>query len=544
MTAPIPNPNQLLNSAVTRICPANQKQWQWSVPKQKQHGDFATNAALALAGQMGSPPMEVAQQIADALGQTPGVKATVAKPGFVNVCFADEWFWQKAQSLAQLGKEFGKNHNGKKVHLEFVSANPTGPVHIGGARGAAYGSALANLLRFYGDQVFCEYYINDHGNQIGLLASSVKAAAAGEDIPADGYQGNYIFQIAENLQQELGLLSQQSEETVAKKAVDSILEGVKQSLLDFGVEFDGWFSENSLYDHYNHGVKYCIEMLKHGGYVENKDGALWLKTSMFGDDKDRVLRKENGEYTYFASDIAYHQNKRERGFDQIINVLGADHHGYLARVAAAYKMLGGSPEELRPVIMQMVSVQKDGKEFKQSKRKGDFVTLEDLQKEIGKDAARWYLLSRSGDSTISFNVEEAKNQKESNPVHYVRYAHARACSVLQKNQNAQPSVSGQAEPLQTAERSLLLKLLQWPEIVEQSRDFLEPHRIAVYATALAQEFSRFYHDCFVIHPTVNQATRENRVLLVQSTKQVLALALGILGISAPQYMPAKQEETS
>jgi len=500
-------------------------------PRQAEHGDYATNAAMLLAKTAGAPPREVAERLAGVLRDDLGDRLTsaeIAGPGFLNLRLADAWY---ADALGGLLADDGFGGGGaavEKVNLELVSANPTGPLHVGHARNAAYGDALGRILAFHGHQVEREYYVNDYGTQVALLGQSIVARAKGEEPPEDGYVGDYVRELAA----ELGDAVDGAPQDVAQAGVDAMLRRIAGSLEAFRVHIDRWFSERSLHEGEPSAVRRAFDVLEQQGHSYRAEGALWLRTRDFGDDKDRVIERSSGEHTYFASDIAYAQHKRERGYDRFIYVLGADHHGYIARMKAAYQALGGEPDALELLIMQFVHLVSGGERLSMSKRAGSFETLDDLVAAVGVDAARWFLLNRSHDSTIEFDLDLAREQSSENPVYYVQYAHARIASILRKAGGAEAASAQPAEPLHDAERALIRKLLMFPAEVAEASERRAPHRIATYALELAQTFTAFYRDCQVV------GTRSEpwRLALCVASQRTIARSLDLLGVSAPDEM--------
>jgi len=499
-------------------------------PRQAEHGDYATNAAMLLTKALGRPPRDLAGDLAVALSENLGPhleRSEVAGPGFLNLTLSDGWHAEALAGVLAAGDAWGRStpERPRKVNVEFVSANPTGPVHVGGARNAAYGDALARALTLAGNDVHREFYVNDYGSQVDLLGRSVQARARGEEVPEGGYQGDYVVDLAEQLP---GAAEMEPEE-LARRAVALMVDAARASLERFRVTFDTWFSERAL--HEDAKVEHSFDVLAEQGRTYRHDGALWLRTSELGDDKDRVIERSSGEHTYFASDIAYHLDKRERGFDLLIDVWGADHHGYVPRMLAAFGALGGDQDGLELVIMQFVSLVEDGKPVSMSKRDGAFVTLDDLVEKIGVDAARWYLLQRSHDTTIELDLDLAKRQSSENPVYYVQYAHARMAAIL-REASAAPDPEAPAEALHPSERALVRALLAWPAEAAEAAARRAPHRIATYVLDLAQTSAAFYRDC-----KVRGAPSEAfRVAVCLATQRTLASALATLGVSAPDEM--------
>lgn len=517
-------------------------------PRRAQFGDYSTNAALLLAPGLGAPPREVAERLGGALQAQLGAsleRFEVAGPGFLNLFVADSWLMGALEQALAAGAAFGigTERAPGRVLVEFVSANPTGPLHVGHARNAVYGDALARLLAFRGHDVAREFYINDAGTQVRKLGESIQALARGEPLPEGGYQGDYVLDLVDRLANAAGT----DPAELGRAAVAIMIEGIQASLAAFGVEdFDRWFFESALHEGDPSPVAHALAILDQQGHTYTSDGALWLRTTAFGDDKDRVLVRSNGEHTYFASDIAYHQDKRERGFDRQIDVWGADHHGYVLRMKAAYEALGGDPRELELLIMQLVHLVRAGERAQMSKRAGEFVTLDDLVAEIGVDAARWYLLARSHDTTLDLDLDLAREQSSDNPVYYVQYAHARIASMLDKAgaervraATAAPIGAGE-EPLHETERALIELLLAFEAELSEAAERRAPHRLAAYALELAQGFTAFYRDCRVIGADRSeigqQSVESRRIVLCVMTMRTIARCLDLLGVSAPRQM--------
>jgi arginyl-tRNA synthetase len=513
-------------------------------PRQADHGDYATNAAMLLAPVMKAKPRDVADRLqstlVDALG-TSLERVEVAGPGFLNLFLSDAWYVDALAHVLGAGPTFGAGGAEvfEKVDVEFVSANPTGPLHVGHARNAAYGDALARLFSFVGHDVTREFYINDFGSQVANFGRSVQARARGEEVPEDGYVGDYVATLA----LEIADAATRPVEDVGLEAVAMMVARARASLHAFGVEFDVWFSEKSLHEEDAEGVSgvsHGFDVLAAQGHSYRDDGALWLRTTDFGDDKDRVIERSTGEHTYFASDIAYAQNKRERGFDRMVYVLGADHHGYIGRMRAAYEALGGEPDRLDLLIMQFVHLVRGGEKVSMSKRAGEFVTLDELVEEIGVDASRWFLLNRSHDTTIEVDLQLAKSETSDNPVYYVQYAHARIAAVLRKagDLRVADALAEGFPPdlaLHPSERALISKLLAWPAEATDAAERRAVHRVASYALELAQAFSAFYRDCQVVG--VEPVELESfRIALSVATQRTIGRALDLLGVSAPLEM--------
>jgi arginyl-tRNA synthetase len=511
-------------------------------PRRAEFGDYSTNAALVMAPSLGVPPREFAERLGAALEERLGGSLDhfeVAGPGFLNLFLSDAWLLGALADSLGAGEGYGAGgaEVSERILIEFVSANPTGPMHVGHARNAAYGDALARVLCFHGHDVGREFYVNDAGSQVGKFGESIGALARGEAVPEDGYQGAYVEDLVGVLDTDSGDPAE-----LGRAGVRVMVAGMQASLAAFGVEdFDHWAYESSLHEGNPSPVEHTLALLEEQGRTYRKDGALWLQTTEFGDDKDRVLLRSNGEHTYFASDIAYHQDKRERGFERQINVWGADHHGYVERLKAAYAALGGDPEQLELLIMQLVHLVRAGERAQMSKRAGEFVTLDELLEEIGVDAARWYLLARSHDTTVDLDLDLASQQSNENPVYYVQYAHARIASILAK---AGPDrvaaalaapLAAQPEPLHAAERALIELLLAFPVEVAESAARRAPHRIAAYALELAQGFTAFYRDCRVVGAE-SDGLESQRIALCVASRRLIARSLDLLGVSAPEAM--------
>jgi arginyl-tRNA synthetase len=514
-------------------------------PKRAEFGDYSTNAALLLAPRLGAPPREVAERLGAAVAQRLGAaleRYDVAGPGFLNLFMSDAWC--REALAAPLGSRFGAGgaaQNAERILIEFVSANPTGPMHVGHARNAAYGDALARMLSFHGHTVAREFYINDAGSQVVKFGESVAALARGQEVPDDGYRGDYVGVLAEELP---GAATEPAAE-VGREAVAVMLDRMRASLVAFRVlDFDHWQHESALHAGSPSPVAHTLDVLAEQGRTYTADGALWLRTTEFGDDKDRVLVRSSGEHTYFASDTAYHQDKRERGFQRQIDIWGADHHGYVARTKAAYEALGGDPGELELLIMQLVHLVRSGDRAQMSKRAGEFVSLDELVEEIGVDAARWYLLARSHDTTLDLDLDLAREQSAENPVYYVQYAHARIASMLERAGAqrveqalgaATPAGVDGAAPLHPSERALLLLLLAFPGELAEGVARRAPHRIAAYALELAQGFTAFYRDCRVVGAEPEDV-ESFRIALSVASMSTISRALELLGVAAPDRM--------
>ena len=511
-------------------------------PPKPELGDYSSNVAMLLARHLSDNPRTVAERLRGELEADAGLapdleRIEVAGPGFVNFFLADSWYLRALGELLEAGEDLGPapTEAPEKVLVEFVSANPTGPVHVGTGRHAAYGDSLVRLLEAAGHEVEREYYVNDAGSQIARFADSIAARMRGEEPPEDGYAGDYVTEIAERLRAEGVDVADQ--ETVGTRGIELVLDGVRQTLERFGVSFDNWFSERSLYA--KGEVETALAELEKRGHTYRSEDALWLRTTAFGDDKDRVLIRSNGEATYLTPDIAYHWDKLQRGFDRLVDVLGADHHGYVARIRAAIEALGGDPAAFEALIMSLVHVVEGGERAQMSKRSGDFVSLDELLDDIGVDASRWFMLWRSHETTVDLDLELARSQSSENPVYYVQYAHARIASILRKaGEGAAPAVVAGASdrpPLEESEKVLVKRLLEFPEEVRMAADRRAPHRICAYSTAVAADFHAFYRDCQVVGAE-GEGVESSRLALCLATKRTIAAALGLLGISAPERM--------
>jgi len=509
-------------------------------PKQAGHGDYATNAALVLAPIVGAPPRDVAARLGDALQASLGPalsRVEVAGPGFLNLFLADAWYAQAVDWVLEAGDAFGalSPERPERVNLEFVSANPTGPLTAASGRHAAYGDALSRILTLAGHSVDTEYYFNDEGAQVRRLAESIRARARGEEPPEDGYQGDYVKELAD----EIPGAADMDTDALAERGVALVVARIRTTLDAYRVHFDRWFTERTLHEGTPSAIDRALARLEEQGHLYRSEGALWLRTTTFGDDKDRVLVRSSGEPTYFAADVAYHEEKLERGYDRMINVLGSDHHGYVSRMKAAIATLGADPDRLEIPLLQFVHIVEGGSRASMSKRRGDFITLDELIGEIGVDASRWFMLSRSHDSTVDLDLELARQQSAENPVYYVQYAHARIHSVLAKagEERVAAALGRQAHPdeLHESERELVRKLLAFPDEVAEAAERRGPHRIAAYALELAQVFTAFYRDCQVVGSTP-EAVEDLRLRLCVVTQRTIARALALLGVSAPEQM--------
>ncbi len=512
-------------------------------PRRAEFGDYSTNAALLLAPRLGVAPRELAERLGQALQARLGAELErfeVAGPGFLNLFLADSWLRGALSEMLAAGDRFGAGgaERPQRILIEFVSANPTGPMHVGHARNAAYGDALARMLERHGHSVEREFYVNDAGSQIQKFGESIQALARGLQVPEDGYKGEYVIELASAIADAAAMEAVEA----GRAGLEIMLANMRTALRSFRVgEFGTWFLESSLYAGDPSPVAHSLAILAEQGHSFEEDGAMWLRTSDFGDDKDRVLLRSNGEPTYFASDTAYHQDKRERGFQRQIDVWGADHHGYVLRTKAAYAALGGDPQDLELLIMQLVHLMRSGERSQMSKRAGEFVSLEDLLEEIGVDAARWYLLARSHDTTLDLDLDLAREESKENPVYYVQYAHARIASMLAKagaermREATATALEGAEGVLQPAERALIEQLLAFPGELREAVERRAPHRMTAYALELAQGFTTFYSECRVLGAE-SEAIESLRLALCQASMRTIASCLEVLGVSAPERM--------
>ena len=549
--------------------------------RDKSHGDFATNLAMLLAKPAGKKPRELAQSIVDNLPENPNItKIEIAGPGFINFFISTSSQYAVIGQILEESNQYGRSQEGvgQRVQVEFVSANPTGPLHVGHGRGAAYGATIANLLEAVGYDVQREYYVNDAGRQMDILATSVYLRyleANGETpvFPSNGYQGEYIKDIAANIHRSHGdaltvpaanlfngvpadapkggdkethidglinntkaLLGDDNYRIIFKNALTAILGDIKEDLKEFGIEYQNWFSERSLTE--NGSIEKAVSILKEAGYLYLNNDAWWFKSTAFGDDKDRVVIRDNGQPTYFASDIAYHLNKFERGFNSVINVWGADHHGYISRIMASLKALNLDPNNLKVLLVQFANLYRGTEKLQMSTRSGSFVTLRELREEVGNDAARFFYVTRKSEQHMDFDLDLAKSQSSDNPVYYVQYAHARICSVFKQllEKDIAVDLENSDFGLLTEERELelLRELSRYPEVVEMAARSYEPHLVAYYVRDLANEFHTYYN----AHPFIasDAPLRNARLSLIDATRVVLANALSLLGVSAPSSM--------
>jgi len=519
-------------------------------PREKEHGDFATNIAMVMAREARMKPRDLAEMLVQNFpaGMVTVKQLTVAGPGFINFTLDDSWLYQVPNLIWKLQEQYGKGEDkGQKVQVEFVSANPTGNLHMGNARGGALGDSLANVLALAGYQVEREYYINDAGNQVELFGASLEARYLEElgqefQFPEGGYAGEDVRETVLHYidgegRKLLSLNTESRRALLVKYALQEKIDYIKVTLGNFGINYDVWFSEKSL--HESGKVTEVVAKLNAQGLIYEKEGATWLKTTEFGDEKDEVLVRANGIPTYFAADIAYHLNKYERGFDLVINIWGADHHGHVARMKGAMQALGIAPERLEVILMQLVRLYNDGDIVRMSKRTGTLITLDELVEEVGRDAARFFFVMRSADSHLDFDLELAKKKSQDNPVYYVQYAHARICSMLrQAEENGVkllPPEQVRLELLDTEEEKELLRYLaHFPEEIEQAARMMGPHRIPHYLLELAGLLHSFYNKYRVL--TEDQEISQARLLLMYLVKVTLKNGLSIIGVSAPERM--------
>jgi arginyl-tRNA synthetase len=503
-------------------------------PPRADFGDYSTNAAMLLAPTLGEPPRAIAERLGEALGDRLGKsveKVEIAGPGFLNLFMADGWYLDSLAGMREAGERFGAGAAGGRLQVEFISANPTGPITVASARHAAYGDSLARILELAGNEVEREYYVNDAGTQVRKFGEAIQARARGEE--PEEYHGEYVRELAERIDDA----AVGDPDEVARRGIDLLLEGVERTLVRFRVRMDRFFHERDLHD--SGAVERVLARLD-GTY--ESENALWLRTTVFGDDKDRVLRRSNGDLTYFGVDIAYHAEKLSRRYDRLINVLGSDHHGYAKRILAAWTALGGDPERYEIVIMQFVNLLERGERVQMSKRAGAIVTLDDLVEDIGVDAARWYLLSRSHDTTIDLDLELARSQSQDNPVYYVQYAHARIASILRKAGEERVTAALDADLRASSERfhpsarALVKRLLEFPGEVEEAAARRAPHRMTTYALETAREFSAFYRDCKVVGAAEEGGDEDVRIAICVVARDVLARTLDLLGLEAPESM--------
>jgi arginyl-tRNA synthetase len=514
-------------------------------PPKPELGDYSTNAAMLLAPTVGAPPREVAERLRVELADVLGARAErieVAGPGFLNVFLSDRWHREATAGL--LGDADALPARAERVLVEFVSANPTGPVTAAGGRGAAYGDSLARLLAFVGHEVEREYYVNDAGSQVRLFAESIAARMRGDEPPEDGYAGEYVAELAEELRQKG--VGPDDLELLGRHGTEAMRVRIEATLARFGVRYDAWFWEHELHD--SGLLAATLAELRESGHVYERDGAVWLRTTQFGDDKDRVLIRADGEPTYFAADVAYHRDKLRRDADLMLTPLGADHHGYVPRMRAAFAALGADPDRYEAPIMQLVSIVEAGERARMSKRRGEFVTLDELIGDIGSDATRFFLLQRSHDTAVDLDLDLARSTSQENPVYYVQYAHARIASILRKAADERGAAATQAgaiaaaaagedavlAPAEATERALVRRLLELPGEARTAAARRAPHRLCAYAMATAADFHAFYRDCRVVG--AEPATEAARLGLCTATMRTIATTLELLGVSAPERM--------
>ncbi|MDN4492072.1 arginine--tRNA ligase [Ureibacillus aquaedulcis] len=518
-------------------------------PKDKANGDFASNLAMQLTKLAKKPPRAIAESILENI-ETEGTeieKLEIAGPGFINITVRKAFLADVVKAVKEQGENYGRSTsgNGEKVQVEFVSANPTGDLHLGHARGAAFGDSLCNVLDFAGFDVSREYYINDAGNQINNLAHSLEARykqALGMDasMPEDGYHGQDIITIAGKLVDEFGssILEKSDEERFEffrEHGLKLELDKLKNDLANFRVNFDVWYSETSLYK--NGKIDVALNKLKENGHVFEEEGATWFRSTPFGDDKDRVLIKSDGSFTYLTPDIAYHEDKIQRGFEKLINIWGADHHGYIPRMKAAIQALGYDREKLEVEVIQMVQLYKNGEKYKMSKRTGNAVTMRELVEEVGLDAVRYYFVKTACDSHMDFDLDLAVSQSNENPVYYAQYAHARICSIIRSADEQGFKASLDQLNLLTAEKEedVLKKVGAFPQVVAEAAKHRTPHRVANYIQDLAAAFHSFYNAEKVLNPD-NKELTEARLALINAVRVTLANALRLIGVAAPEKM--------
>ena len=518
-------------------------------PKDEKMGDFSTNIAMTLAKSERKNPKVIAESVARHLKSGDLSKAEVAGPGFINVKMSQDFFLKRLRNAVAQGENFGSSDAGRatKVMIEFVSANPTGPLHVGHGRGAAVGDCLARILKKAGYDLSTEYYINDVGNQMNFLGRSTwlryrELKGEAIEFPDDHYRGDYIKDIAQEIIDLKGdeFLNKPEEECISffrRFAKDNILKGIKKDLSEFRVSFDNWFSEESLYE--DKSVEKAVDWLKGQGHIYEKDGAVWLKSSAFDDDKDRVIVKQTGERTYFCSDIAYHQNKINRGFKKLINLMGADHHGYVPRMEAVLEAMGYDKKIFKILLVQFVSLLRAGEKVSMSTRSGEFETLADVVSEVGVDAARYFFLMRSSDTHLDFDLELAKKETPDNPVFYIQYAHARICSIFRAAEEKSVVGDNSAEvdlsPLNEDEEFAIIQaILSFPEIVEKSARALEVHRISHYLLDLVSRFHGYYSRHRVI--TDDKSLTQARLFLLDALRITIRNGFELMGISTPEKM--------
>ncbi|WP_456457179.1 arginine--tRNA ligase [Thermovibrio sp.] len=514
-------------------------------PKKKEFGDFSTNVAFLLSRELKRKPFEIAGELSEKLSRNSQFeKVEVAGGGFINFTFSQSFYQELLKEIVE--KEFYASDLGKgeRVLLEYVSANPTGPLHVGHGRGAVVGDVLYRIMKLTGYKPEREFYINDAGRQIKLLGISIYykiKELKGEkvELPEDAYRGDYITEVAMELLKEKPQILELEQEEAVKEASEFgkelLLKRIKEDLKELKVEFDNWFSEKSLYE--TNEVEKVLNLLKEKGLIYEKEGALWLKTTLFGDDKDRVVKRSNGEYTYFASDIAYHYNKIKRGYDRAVNIWGADHHGYIKRVKAAIEALGKNPDWLEIILIQLVKLFKGGKEVKMSKRKGEFIPLRWLINEVGADAVRFFFLLKRHDTPLDFDIDLALSTKSENPVYYVQYAHARLCSIIDKakEEGFSPSCENLSLLGSQEERELITKSYLLKYELQKAAQKREPHRLTYYLIELSSTLHKFYNKHRVVNKEEKELTQA-RLYLIEGVRKTIKTGLNILNVKAPRRM--------
>ncbi|MFC2014836.1 arginine--tRNA ligase [Chloroflexota bacterium] len=517
-------------------------------PQKPEHGDYASGIALKLARVAGKKPMAIAEDLVGFISTRPEIESVVvAPPGFINFTLSNDWLISQVEEILTAGEKYGDidSGQGSRVQVEFVSINPTGPLHVGNGRGAILGSALATVLAAAGYDVEKEYYFNDGGNQMNAFYRSLyvrylQCLGTEAEVPAEGYHGDYMIDMAKDIIDKEGdrfsvFPEAEAVSQIGKLGLEMVIRQIKEDVLQFGVEFDVWFTEQSLYDNGQYDT--VMSLLREEGHLAEKEGATWFVSTALGEDKDNVVVRGNGSPTYFATDIAYHYNKFvERKFDRVIDVWGADHQGHVARLKAAVGAFGANPEKLEIIVHQMVTLRRGGEIVIVSKRSGDIITMRELVDEVGSDACRFLFLSRSANSQMDFDMELAKKESADNPVYYVQYAHARIASILRLAEEKGIDYSDGDVSLLTSEPELTLirKLLLLPELVETVARTLEPHHLPHYAQELATVFHSFYKQCRVV--SEDEATTKARLKLVEAAKIVLAKTLYLMGMTAPEKM--------
>lgn len=524
-------------------------QVQLESPRDKANGDYATNVAMQLTRLAKKPPRAIAEAIVENLDtQSANIeKVEIAGPGFINIVIQKDYLNDVIKTVLEQGEEYGRSNagNSQRIQVEFVSANPTGDLHLGHARGSSVGDSMCNILDLAGYDVSREYYINDAGNQINNLALSIEgryfeALGKGESMPEDGYRGQDIIDIAAALVEEHGdkflhMTEQERYKAFREHGLKVELAKLQKDLADFRVHFDVWYSETSLYE--NGKIDAALKKLRDNGHIYEEDGATWFRSTTFGDDKDRVLIKNDGTYTYLTPDVAYHEDKIQRGFDKLINIWGADHHGYIPRMKAAIEALGYDRDTLEVSIIQMVQLYKDGEKMKMSKRTGKAVTMRELVDLVGLDAVRYFFAMRSGDSHMDFDLDLAVSQSNENPVYYSQYAHARICSILRQAAEQNFTASTEHLELLTDEKEIevLKKIGDFPQVIADAAKLRAPHRVTTYIHELASNFHSFYNANKVLDASNEDMTRA-RLALIEGVKTTLANALKTVGVQAPEKM--------